>query len=79
MQPKKVVLAIETAAEAATCKDYLQVSSRRGSAQNMCDECDGCGWVEGGRVLQTKCKPCNGTGIIKVIDKTKRIPGRRIK
>ena len=30
--------------------------------QIFCRDCDGCGWVEGGKVLQTTCKTCNGTG-----------------
>ncbi len=29
-----------------------------------CGECDGCGWVEGGPTLQSRCKACKGTGII---------------
>jgi hypothetical protein len=28
----------------------------------FCRDCDGCGWVEGGEYLQTKCKTCGGTG-----------------
>lgn len=31
-----------------------------------CDQCDGCGWYEGGPTIQTFCKTCNGTGKIKV-------------
>jgi RecJ-like exonuclease len=27
-----------------------------------CRECDGCGWVEGGRTLKTECSRCHGTG-----------------
>lgn len=30
-----------------------------------CDRCDGCGWYEGGKTLQTTCEECNGTGIVK--------------
>jgi len=30
-----------------------------------CDDCDGCGWTEGGETLQTKCKTCKGRGIVK--------------
>jgi len=29
-----------------------------------CDQCDGCGWYEGGTTLRTTCEGCNGTGII---------------
>jgi hypothetical protein len=29
-----------------------------------CDQCDGCGWYEGGPTLKTLCKTCNGTGKI---------------
>jgi hypothetical protein len=30
-----------------------------------CDNCDGCGWVEGGVCLQNTCLKCNGTGVTK--------------
>jgi DnaJ-class molecular chaperone len=30
-----------------------------------CDRCDGCGWYEGGKTLQTTCEICGGTGKIK--------------
>ena len=29
-----------------------------------CGDCDGCGWVEGGKCLQTTCKTCKGTGYV---------------
>lgn len=29
-----------------------------------CDRCDGCGWYEGGKTLQTECETCGGTGLI---------------
>jgi len=28
----------------------------------LCDECDGCGWYEGGPSLQTQCERCLGDG-----------------
>ncbi len=28
----------------------------------LCDQCDGCGWYEGGKTLMTFCRTCNGTG-----------------
>lgn len=28
----------------------------------FCDDCDGCGWVEGGRALKTPCSTCQGSG-----------------
>ncbi|MFA5153601.1 MAG: hypothetical protein WC554_13640 [Clostridia bacterium] len=28
----------------------------------MCLNCDGCGWTEGGKALKTTCKQCKGTG-----------------
>lgn len=34
-----------------------------------CDQCDGCGWHEGGPTLQTHCKTCDGTG--RVLKSTK--------
>lgn len=30
----------------------------------ICMECDGCGWYEGGAALQTHCKACDGTGVV---------------
>lgn len=30
-----------------------------------CDDCDGCGWFEGGKALMTTCKTCKGKGILK--------------
>jgi len=27
-----------------------------------CDNCDGCGWYEGGQFIQTTCEKCKGTG-----------------
>jgi hypothetical protein len=32
-----------------------------------CNRCDGCGWYEGGKTIQTKCEVCHGTGKIKII------------
>jgi len=29
-----------------------------------CDRCDGCGWWEGGKVLQSFCRQCRGTGVL---------------
>jgi hypothetical protein len=32
-----------------------------------CDQCDGCGWYEGGPTLKTTCQTCKGTGeVLKV-------------
>lgn len=31
-----------------------------------CGDCDGVGWVEGGKALQTACSKCKGTGSIEV-------------
>lgn len=30
-----------------------------------CDQCDGCGWHEGGPTLKTKCKTCKGRGWVR--------------
>lgn len=30
---------------------------------DYCDECDGCGWYEGGPTIKTTCAKCKGTGI----------------
>lgn len=29
-----------------------------------CPRCDGCGWYEGGPVLQNTCEVCTGTGVV---------------
>lgn len=31
-----------------------------------CDDCDGCGWTEGGKYLKTLCKTCNGNGVVPI-------------
>lgn len=33
-----------------------------------CDNCDGCGWYEGGKALMTTCEKCNGTGILSKVN-----------
>lgn len=30
-----------------------------------CRDCDGCGWVEGGKALKTQCSTCEGTGLVR--------------
>lgn len=30
-----------------------------------CGDCDGCGWVEGGKTLKTTCTACEGRGIVR--------------
>lgn len=30
-----------------------------------CDDCDGCGWVEGGRTIKTECSTCKGEGVVR--------------
>lgn len=30
--------------------------------REYCGECDGTGWVEGGKYLQTDCARCSGSG-----------------
>ena len=29
-----------------------------------CDDCDGCGWIEGGEAIQTECPSCKGHGVV---------------
>lgn len=29
-----------------------------------CDDCDGCGWVEGGATIKTTCAACKGAGVL---------------
>ena len=31
-----------------------------------CDQCDGCGWVEGGETLTARCTTCHGKGKVRV-------------
>lgn len=33
-----------------------------------CSRCDGCGWYEGGKALQTGCEECGGTGRVEARD-----------
>jgi len=33
--------------------------------ENECPDCDGVGWVEGGKALKSHCKICGGTGTVK--------------
>jgi hypothetical protein len=30
----------------------------------QCDNCDGCGWHEGGSTIKTNCRTCGGSGIV---------------
>jgi hypothetical protein len=36
----------------------------RGLAE-YCGDCDGCGWVEGGKTIKTECKACAGAGLVR--------------
>jgi len=38
-----------------------------------CDQCDGCGWYEGGPTIKTECKHCNGTGKIAIKKDEKKV------
>jgi len=33
-----------------------------GATDEICMDCDGCGWTEGGKCLMTTCTVCGGTG-----------------
>ena len=41
-----------------------QKAGKKKVIQRDCSYCDGCGWYEGGKYLQTQCEQCNGTGKI---------------
>lgn len=43
-----------------------ELLNRTTPTHEYCDDCDGCGWVEGGQALQTTCKTCKGKGILKL-------------
>lgn len=43
-----------------------ELLSRSMPTHEYCDDCDGCGWVEGGKALMTTCKTCKGKGIVKM-------------
>ena len=32
--------------------------------KELCPDCDGCGWTEGGKVLQNICRTCDGNGYV---------------
>jgi hypothetical protein len=40
------------------------LKERKKPEQQYCDMCDGVGWYEGGKTLQTTCEQCNGTGFM---------------
>lgn len=37
-----------------------------------CRNCDGCGWYEGGKTLQTTCEKCKGRGVLAIERGVKR-------
>ncbi len=53
--------------DASSGADEAERERRLGrKGQMYCDRCDGCGWYDGGRTLQTKCERCGGTGVVRV-------------
>lgn len=42
-----------------------------------CDRCDGCGWYEGGKTLQTRCEVCDGSGVIQTQSEAENAPTSR--
>lgn len=47
-------------------KDIFRVEEQE---SKLCDQCDGCGWYEGGPAIQTQCEHCYGTGQIEEADR----------
>lgn len=45
-------------------KDGEQLEENIDWRKFECDQCDGCGWYEGGKTLQTTCETCRGNGFI---------------
>jgi hypothetical protein len=43
-----------------------------------CDRCDGCGWYEGGKAIQTDCEKCNGTGVVQAGSYPDELRGRGV-
>jgi hypothetical protein len=54
-----------TPKERARVLAALGVRTIKPPTWEWCDNCDGCGWVEGGKTLKTTCSKCNGTGRVK--------------
>lgn len=44
-------------------KGATQIVTSLLSSRAYCERCDGCGWYEGGRTIQTRCERCDGTGV----------------
>lgn len=63
---------LETAVCTEGCDKGVVVLSQDGpthpetmEVEEICMTCDGCGWYEGGKCLQTTCEKCKGSGVIK--------------
>ena len=57
-----VLAAIAVLRELRLCKAVRRLKKK--PAVVLCDNCDGCGWYEGGKKLQTKCEKCRGKGTL---------------
>lgn len=46
-------------------KNLIKTTAKPDPDMIDCDQCDGCGWYEGGPTLQTTCETCQGTGKVR--------------
>lgn len=52
------------------------------ATKEICGDCDGCGWTEGGETLKTTCRTCEGSGevdplFVVAVFQHERGPGRK--
>ena len=54
-------------AKALSAKRLSEIARQGAIARwyQYCDNCDGCGWYEGGKTLKTTCGVCDGTGLVR--------------
>ncbi len=60
MKPTKVGIGV------AALREFLEkrTNGMPKTKIEYCDRCDGCGWYEGGKSLQTECEKCGGSSLI---------------
>jgi len=50
--------------ELYTCAPPICTKCGKRLHKDLCMDCEGCGWYEGGVHLMKRCKICDGTGFI---------------
>ena len=67
-----VGMLFDTPAQANAFVASVSASTPPLPTQQYCDDCDGCGWVEGGKAIQTTCHKCKGTGVLPIAQPTEQ-------